>query len=58
MTKEERELLLTVARIFRARLKEEPNDPSGNNDADYYDVVAALRPFDAQNAAPINQAEG
>lgn len=56
MTKDEKALLLTVARICLARIKEEQNDPSGNNEQDYYDLLDALRPFGALRTGPVNEA--
>jgi hypothetical protein len=46
MTKEQENLLLSVARILRVRIKEDPNDPLGSNRQDYHDLCEALLAFD------------
>lgn len=45
MAPDERALLLMVARILRAQIKEAIFDPSGNNKSDYEALTEALVPF-------------
>ena len=45
MTKEERELLLTIGRVLRARIKE--HEISQNDRDDIADLSEALAPFEA-----------
>lgn len=56
MTKDERELLLTVARVLRAQVNENPHDPSGNNSSDVWTLDEALKPFNGTGAKPVNLA--
>lgn len=56
MNEQERNLLLTTARILRARIKEDTHDPSGNNYDDYLQIDEALKPFDGSGDEPINLA--
>lgn len=57
MTNDERNLLLTTARILRARIKESIFDPSGNNADDFVQMNEALLPFDGTGDEPVNQAD-
>ena len=52
MTNEERELLLTVARLLRARISE--RDPSKFMGDDLAALNEALAPFEGTGAASIN----
>jgi hypothetical protein len=51
-------LLLTVARIMRARLQEEQrkNHLAAYISEDLKDLAEALKPFDAKDEPPINEA--
>ena len=53
MTDDERGLLLTVARILRARLA----DPGGiaYDDDDLHAIKEAMKPFDPLDAEPVNE---
>jgi hypothetical protein len=56
MKREELELLLTVARVLRAQVNENPNDPSGNNSCDVWALDEALKPFNGTGDEPRNLA--
>ncbi len=55
MTKEERELLLTVARFLRAHMNDHMNRDFSYIDQDWTDLNDALRPFDPSRAEPTNE---
>ena len=57
MTDNERELLLAVARILRARLKKTFETTGDKTDLeDWNDIKYVLRPFDPLAAEPVNEA--
>lgn len=56
MTRAERELLLAVARIMRARLKDKINTDDPTAGQDFYDLDEVLQRFDAEKTVPVNQA--
>lgn len=58
MTPDERNLLLTTARVLRAIIKESIFDPSGNNKDDFEQMKDALTPFDCTHAEPVNEHKG
>jgi hypothetical protein len=53
LTKEQEVLLLTVARILRARINE--TRVSANDDQDLWALDDALAPFAAKGEAPVNE---
>ena len=58
MDTNEKALLLTVARVLRARVKEEIFDPAGQNKDDYRMLDDALKPFDPSPIPGGNFANG
>ncbi len=58
MKPEERELLLTVARILRANLRSrlDCNETAYMLTADWADLDLALKPFEAEITEPTNEA--
>ena len=59
MKREEKMLLLTVARLLRAVLLEDVNaDIYVNRREDLAALAGALAPFDPAPGAPVNEAEG
>lgn len=57
MTRAERELLLTVARVLRARTRDAVRTGDHNAQLDFDDLDEVLRRFDAEkDAEPVNQA--
>lgn len=51
MTKEQEMLLLTVARIMRAKIK---NEIYAEQEDDLWAICEALKPFDAADGVPLN----
>jgi len=52
VTKDERTLLLTVARLMLVKIKDEDYDAQAD---DFSAICEALKPFDPSPTAPINE---